>query len=89
MTGLGEIWQAIHQILSDPALQGIGTVISIAGSSFAVLKSKKSSESTHHLQGKKKVEIYTAHQRHTSNTLLTHPQHVTQPLPLLKKSLQL
>lgn len=46
MSVLGDIWQTLHQGLSDPALQGIGTVISIAGSGIALLKSKSSKQPT-------------------------------------------
>jgi hypothetical protein len=45
--GIDQIIQAIHQILSDPALQGLGTVISIAGSGIALLKSKPSQKTSH------------------------------------------
>jgi hypothetical protein len=44
---LGDIWQILHQALSDPALQGIGTIISIAGSGIAILTRKSSIDQRH------------------------------------------
>jgi hypothetical protein len=70
MSSLGDIWQAIHQVLSDPVM----TLVISSG--LSIVLARKSSRTTNHPQGKKKVEIYTAQQWHSNNTSFTHPQHV-------------
>jgi len=45
-----DIGQTIHQVLSDPALQGVGTIISMLGSGAALFSSFHKASSTYPYQ---------------------------------------